>query len=219
MIASKAVPQTIIILCERIDIAAFVDVYIKYLRTQGMGIPKVRIVNLQELENLPQYLENLEQFAEPVNIAKVLVFADASKKRLEKQYFITTALQRSFLQSLEYNFYLFPRKSEKGNWTPGFLEDLLLPTLSQESSEECEFYNLHSVTHEFLFSVQNCRGKGNRFVNTSRNFLYSYLSGTEKFVGLRLGEAAAKGAFDLEHESFKDLKEFLSKLETGQEEF
>ena len=199
MIASKAVPQTIIALCERIDIAAFVDVYIKYLRTQDMEIPKVRIVNLQELETLPQYLDDLEQFLEPANIGKVLVFADASKKRLERQYFITTALQRSFLQDLEYDFYLFPRKSEKGNWTPGFMEDLLLPALSQESSEECEFYNLHSITHEFLFSVQNCRGKGNRFVNTSRNFLYSYLSGTEKFVGLRLGEAAAKGAFDLEN--------------------
>ena len=213
MIASKAVPQTIIALCERIDIAAFVDVYIKYLRTQGMEIPKVRIVNLQELENLLQYLDDLEQFLEPANIGKVLILADASKKRLERQYFITAALQRSLLQNLEYDFYLFPRKSEKGNWTPGFMEDLLLPTLSQESSEECEFYNLHSITHEFLFSVQNCRGKGNRFVNTSRNFLYSYLSGTEKFVGLRLGEAAAKGAFDFEHESFKDLKEFISKLE------
>ncbi len=213
MIASKAVPQTIIALCERIDIAAFVDVYIKYLRTQGMEMPKVRIVNLQELENLPQYLDDLEQFVEPANIGKVLVFADASKKRLERQYFITAALQRSFLQNLEYDFYLFPRKSEKGNWTPGFLEDLLLPTLSQESSEECEFYNLHSVTHEFLFSVQNCRGKDNRFVNSSRNFLYSYLSGTEKFVGMRLGEAAAKGAFDLENEVFKDLREFLTRLE------
>ena len=212
MIASKAVPQTIIVLCERIDIAAVVDVYIKYLRTQGMEIPKVRIVNLQEIENLPQYLENLEQFAEPVNIAKVLVFADASKKRLERQYFITAALQRSFLRNLEYNFYLFPRKSEKGNWTPGFMEDLLLPALSQESSEECEFYNLHSITHEFLFSVQNCRGKGNRFVNASRNFLYSYLSGTEKFVGLRLGEAAAKGAFDLENEVFEDLRKFMNEL-------
>ena len=213
MIVSKAVPQTIIALCERIDIAAFVDVYIKYLRTQGIEIPKVRIVNLQELENLPQYLDDLEQFVEPANIGKVLVFADASKKRLEMQYFITTALQRSFLQDLEYDFYLFPRKSEKGNWTPGFMEDLLLPALSQKSSEECDFYNLHSVTHEFLFSVQNCRGKGNRFVNTSRNFLYSYLSGTEKFVGLRLGEAAAKDAFALGHDGFKDLREFISKLE------
>ena len=212
MTAQKAVPQTIIALCERIDIAAFIDVYIKYLRTQGVEIPKVRIVNLQELENLPQYLDDLEQFVEPANIGKVLILADASKKRLERQYFITAALQRSLLQNLEYDFYLFPRKSEKGNWTPGFMEDLLLPTLSQESSEECEFYNLHSITHEFLFSVQNCRGKGNRFVNISRNFLYSYLSGTEKFVGMRLGEAASKGAFDLEHESFKDLREFLISL-------
>ena len=213
MTAQKAVPKTIIALCERIDIAAFVDVYIKYLRTQGVEIPKVRIINLQELENLPQYLEDLEQFAELANIGKVLIFADATKKRLDTQYFITAALKHSFLQNLEYDFYLFPRKSEKGNWTPGFLEDLLLPALAQESSEECEFYNLHCVTHEFLFSVQNCRGKDNRFVNSSRNFLYSYLSGTEKFVGLRLGEAASKGAFDLENEVFKDLREFLSSLE------
>ena len=208
----KAVPQTIIALCERIDIAAFVDVYIKYLRTQVVGIPKVRIVNLQELENLPQYLEDLGQFAVPANIGKVLIFADATKKRLDVQYFITAALKRSFSQSLEYDFYLFPSKSEKGNWTPGFLEDLLLPALAQESSEECEFYNLHSITHEFIFSVQNCRGKGNRFVNSSRNFLYSYLSGTEKFVGLRLGEAAAKGAFDLGNAVFKDLREFFRSL-------
>ncbi len=213
MSALKAVPQTIIALCERIDIAAFVDVYIKYLRTRGIEIPQVRIITLQELENLPQYLENLEQFVETANIGKVLIFADATKKRLDTQYFIAAALKRSFLQSLEYDLYLFPRKSEKDNWTPGFLEDLLLPALSLESSEECEFYNLHSVTHEFLFSVQNCRGKGNRFANSNRNFLYSYLSGTEKFVGLRLGEAAEKGAFDLENEVFKDLREFLSKLE------
>ena len=212
MSAVKAVPQTIIALCERIDIASFVNVYIKHLRTQGLEIPKVRIINLQELENLHQYLEDLEQFAVPANISKVLIFADATKKRLDTQYFITAALKRSFLQNLEHDFYLFPRKSEKGNWTPGFLEDLLLSALSQESSEECEFYNLHSVTHEFIFSVQNCRGKGNRFVNSSRNFLYSYLSGTEKFVGLRLGEAVARGAFDLEHEGFKDLREFLVKL-------
>ena len=213
MTAQKAVPQTIIALCERIDIAAFVDVYIKYLRNQGMEIPKVRIINLQELENLPKYLEDLEQFAVPANISKVLIFADATKKRLDTQYFITAALKRSFLQNLEYDFYLFPRKSEKGNWTPGFLEDLLLLALAQESSEECEFYNLHCVTHEFLFSVQNCRGKGNRFGNVSRNFLYSYLSGTDKFVGMRLGEAASKGAFDLENEVFRDLREFLIRLE------
>ena len=212
MTAQNAVPQTIIALCERIDIAAFVNVYMQYLRTQGVAIPKVRIVNLQELENLPQYLENIEQFAESANIGKVIVFADASKKRLDRQYFIKASLKRKVLKDLKYDFYLFPRKSEKGNWTPGFMEDLLLQTLKKESSEECEFYNLHSITYEFLFTVQNCRGKDNRFVNMSRNFLYSYLSGTENFVGMRLGEAATKGVFDLEHEVFKDLKKFLKNL-------
>ena len=212
MTAQNAVPQTIIALCERIDIAAFVDAYMQYLRTQGVAIPKVRIVNLQELENLPQYLENLEQFAEPANIGKVIVFADASKKRLDRQYFIKASLKRKVLQDLKYDFYLFPRKSEKGNWTPGFMEDLLLQTLKKESSEECEFYNLHSITHEFLFTVQNCRGKDNRFANISRNFLYSYLSGTENFVGMRLGEAAAKGAFDLNSKYFKDLRDFMNGL-------
>ena len=47
----------------------------------------------------------------------------------------------------------------------------------------------------------------------SRNFLYGYFAGTERFVGLRLGEAATKGAFDLNHEGFKDLREFLTRLE------
>lgn len=213
MTAPNAVPQTIIALCERIDIASFIDAYIKYLQIQGVDIPKVRIVNLQDLENLPQYLDNLKQFKELVNIEKVLVFADATKKRLERQHFITVLLRRSFLQNMKYDFYLFPRKSEAGKWTPGYLEDLLLPTLKKETSEECQFYNLHSITHEFLFTVQNCRGKEHRFINTSRNFLYSYLSGTEKFVGLRLGEATTKGAFDLEDERFADLREFFKILD------
>ena len=186
MIAVKAVPQTIIALCERIDIAAFVDVYIKYLRTQGVEIPQVRIVNLQELENLPQYLENLEQFAKPANIGKVVVFADASKKRLERQYFITASLQRSFLQALEYDFYLFPRKSEKGNWTPGFLEDLLLPTLSQESSEECEFYNLQGITHIPLNFPAKALAKVNLPKNLESNCLFHFYEETNKNHNLKL---------------------------------
>ena len=47
MTALKAVPKQILVLCERLDIAAFVDIYIKYLRTDGVVIPNVRIINLQ----------------------------------------------------------------------------------------------------------------------------------------------------------------------------
>ena len=213
MTAVKAVPNQILVLCERLDIAAFVDVYIKYLRTEGVAIPNVRIINLQCLDNLPQYLQGLEKAEDFSDIEKVMLIADAGIKRLETEHFLYSVKQHSFLVDFDYDLYLFPKKSAAGNWSPGFMEDLLVPALKQETSECCYFYNLHNIAHEYIFSVNNSRGQKNRIVNYSRNFLYGYFAGTEKFVGLRLGEAATKGAFDLNHEGFNDLREFLSKLE------
>lgn len=96
---------------------------------------------------------------------------------------------------------------------PGFLEDLLLQALKQETSEYSNFYNLQNIAREYLFSVNISRSKEKRLQNYNRSFLYSYFAGTEKFVGLRMSEAAAKGAFDLEYKGFKDLREFLTGLE------
>ena len=213
MTAVKAVPQKILVLCERLDIAVFVDVYIKYLRTDGVLIPNVRIINLQCLDNLPQYLQGLEKAEDFSDIGKVLLIADAGIKRLETEHFLYSVKQHSFLVDFDYDLYLFPKKSAAGNWSPGFMEDLLVLALKQETSECCYFYNLRNIAHEYIFSVNNSRGQKNRIVNYSRNFLYGYFAGTEKFVGLRLGEAATRGAFDLNHEGFMDLREFLTRLE------
>ena len=213
MTGVRAVPQKIIVFCERVDIASFVDNYTKYLRKQGNSIPDFRVVNIQKLENLPAYLDKLEQAESFKNIDKIVLIADAGARRLVTEHTIFKAKTNSFLENFNFEVFLFPKKSAAGNWTPGFMEDLLLPALKQDTSECSYFYNLHNITREYIFSVHNSRGKENHFVNYNRNFLYSYFGGTEKFVGLRLGEAAAKGAFDLEHEGFKDLKEFLSKLE------
>ena len=213
MTALKAVPKQILVLCERLDIASFVDVYIKYLRTEGVAIPNVRIINLQCLDNLPQYLQGLEKAEDFSDIGKVLLIADAGIKRLETEHFLYSVKQHSFLVDFDYDLYLFPKKSAAGNWSPGFMEDLLVPALKQETSECCYFYNLNNIAHEYIYSVNNSRGRKNRIVNYSRNFLYGYFAGTEKFVGLRLGEAAARGAFDLKHEGFKDLREFFTRLE------
>ena len=212
MTAHEAVPTQVLVLCERLDIAAFIDVYIKYLRNQGVSIPKVRIINLQCLDNLPQYLQDVKEEELLSEYRKVVLFADAGTKRLETEHFLYSVKQHSFLVDVDYDLYLFPKKSAAGNWSLGFMEDLLVPALKQETSECCYFYNLHNIAHEYIFSVNNSRGKGNRLVNYSRNFLYGYFAGTERFVGLRLGEAAAKGAFDLDHEGFKGLRKFLETL-------
>ena len=212
MIGVRAVPQKIVVLCERIDIASFVDNYTKYLRKQGNNIPEFRIVNIQKLENFPAYLDRLERTESFKSIEKIVLVADAGARRLVTEHFIFKTKKNSFLENFNFELFLFPKKSAAGNWTPGFMEDLLLSALKQDTSECSYFYNLHNITREYIFSVHNSRGKENHFVNYNRNFLYSYFSGTEKFVGLRLGEAAEKGAFDLEHEGFKDLREFLTQL-------
>ena len=139
MTAVKAVPNQILVLCERLDIAAFVDVYIKYLRTEGVAIPNVRIINLQCLDNLPQYLQGLEKAEDFSDIGKVLLIADAGIKRLETEHFLYSVKQHSFLVDFDYELYLFPKKSAAGHWSPGFMEDLLVPALKQETSECCYF--------------------------------------------------------------------------------
>jgi hypothetical protein len=209
MTGVRAVPQKIIVFCERVDIASFVDNYTKYLRKQGHSIPDFRIVNIQKLENFPLYLDRLEKAEGFKSIEKIILIADAGARRLVTEHTIFKAKTNSFLENFNFEVFLFPKKSAAGNWTPGFMEDLLLPALKQDTSECSYFYNLYNITREYIFSVHNSRGKENHFVNYNRNFLYSYFAGTEKFVGLRLGEAAARGAFDLEHEGFKDVREFL----------
>lgn len=213
MTAQGAVQDKIIVLCERLEIAAFVDFYIKYLREQGEAVPQVRIINMQSLESLPLYIQRLQEAEGFANVRKIVLFADAGVKRRVTEHYLFKIKKYSFLQDFNYEVYLFPCKSAVGNWTPGFLEDLLLQALKQETSECSNFYNLQNITREYLFSVNISRGKENRLVNRSRNFLYSYFAGTERFVGLRMSEAAAKGAFDLEYEGFKDLREFLTGLE------
>lgn len=213
MSVQVAVRNKIIALCERIDIATFLDAYTKYLRKQGVAVPELRIVNIKKLDNLPHYLKIIETAEGFENVGKIIIFADAGVKRRETEHFLFKSKKSSFLHKFNHEIFLFPRKSAAGNWTPGFMEELLVPALKHDTSECSYFYNLHNIAHEYIFSVNNSRGKDNHLVNRSRNFLYSYFSGTESFVGMRLGEAAAKGAFNLEYEGFKDLREFLISLD------
>ena len=93
-------------------------------------------------ERAADILEKAEDFSD---IEKVLLIADAGIKRLETEHFLYSVKQHSFLVDFDYDLYLFPKKSVAGNWSPGFMEDLLVPALKQETSECCYFYNLHNI--------------------------------------------------------------------------
>lgn len=213
MTQKKQLSHEIILLCEHIDIAQFISVYIEYLRKQQVEIPAVKIINIGNINKTEQILRQLTEQSWFEEIKKVIIFADATKKRMEREHLLYKVQLHTFLKNFpDYRYFLFPCKSTAGRWQTGFLEDVLLDTLKMETSECCDYYNLRNITEDFLLSVNNDRGKENRFVNHNRHFLCTYLAGTKKYAGLKLAEAAQKGAFDLSSSKFDDLKEVLMAL-------
>ncbi len=213
MTDKKQLSHEIVLLCEHIDIAQFISVYIDYLRKQQVEIPAVKIINIGDINKTEQILQQLTRQSWFGEIKKVIIFADATKKRLDREHQLYKAKLHTFLKDFtDYEYFLFPCKTAAGRWQSGFLEDVLLDTLKMETSEYCNYYNLRNMTEDFLLSVNNDRGRENRFINHNRHFLCTYLAGTKKYAGLKLAEAAQKGAFDLSSSKFDDLKAVLVAL-------
>lgn len=213
MTDKKQLSHKIILLCERLDIAQFISVYIEHLRKRKLHIPAVKIINLGGIGKMTAVLAAITRQPWFSEVEKVILFADATNKRQNREHELYRAQLHSFLKQFAcYSYFLFPHKTAAGRWQAGFLEDVLLAVLKMETSECCNYYNLKNMTDDFLLSVNNARGKEHHLVNYSRHFLCTYLAGTSKYAGLRLAEAAQKGAFDLESGKFKDLREVLMEL-------
>lgn len=202
--------QEVLLLCERTDIAQFLYVYIKHLFKKGVAMNNVQIINFNGLEKLPALLKRLEHLEGCERVRKALIVADSGDSIRSKSQLIGSAIRHSFLAQLEYcQHYFFPGQRSTRGWHHGYLEDVLLEVLQQESSEECGYHNLYNITADFLLSINGCRGRDCQLKNESRHMLCGYLSGTDKYAGMRIAEAAQLGAFDLDNKRFDSLKRYL----------
>lgn len=202
--------EEVLLLCERTDIAQFLHVYIKHLFKQGVPLHNVQIINFESMDKLSLTLKRLENIDGFDKVRKVLIVADSEDNIRSKSNRIGSIVRRSCLVNLEYcRHYFFPGKRSARGWHHGYLEDVLLETLRQDSSEECGYLNLYNITSDFLLSINGCRGRECRLKNESRHLLCGYLAGTDKYAGMRLAEAAQLGAFDLDSKKFDSLKQYL----------
>ena len=203
----------ILLLCERKDIAEFVGAYMRYLFKQGLNLPNLQIINLGNFDELPKFLRYVEENEDIAALRKIRVLVDAGASTRQAQIRLEKIKNESFLAGFgDYDYYLFPGKMHTHYWNKGYLEDALVRSLDRSSSEIAVFENLYNVTQDFLLSVNSCRGLRKRFENHSRHLLHAYLAGTERFVGMSVGEATKAGAFDLEHSDFKSLREMFEAL-------
>ena len=203
----------ILLLCERKDIAEFVGAYMRYLFKQGMNLPNLQIINLGNLEELPKFLRYVEENEDISALRKIRVLVDAGPSTRQAQIRLEKIKNDSFLASFEnYEYYLFPGKMHTHFWNKGYLEDALVRSLERSSAENAVFENLYNVTQDFILSVNSCRGLRKHMENHCRHLLHAYLAGTERFVGMSVGEATKAGAFNLEHSDFQSLKEMFEGL-------
>ena len=176
-------------------------------------MPNMQIVNYQSIDKLDLLTKRLIQLEGREIVRKAVFFADAADERERRMQKFFAVRDNTFFREVEYcTHFFFPGKKATKRWQKGYLEDMLLQSLRQESSECSDYYNLYNVSAEYLQTVNCCRGRENGLMNYSRHLLYTYLAGTERYVGMRLGEAALAGAFDLEHPCYASLKECLQGL-------
>lgn len=205
--------SNILLVCERKEIAGFISSYMQYLVKMGMSLPRLQVISLVNLLELPKflnYIKNTENFA---SLQKIRIFVDAGKSTRETQIKLEKYKNSSFLREFEdLKFYLFPGKTSTGYWSKGYLEDLLLKLLKKQTSEHSTFENLLGITEDYLLSANGCRGGQFRLENHSRHVLYAFFAGTERFVGLNMGEAVRAGAFELEESALEQLKQLFGEL-------
>lgn len=202
----------VVLLCERMDIAQFLQAYCRYLSGRGIALPSVQIINIRNFERLEAVLEQLGKQQDAGCLRRLYVFADGSDCVRNRNLMLYRIGLREFVKRLDdYAYYLFPGRGKGSGWRRGYLEDMLLDALQEATAESEHFMCLRNVAEDFLLCANTCRQRDQHLRIYSRHLLYAYFAATERFVGLRLGEAARIGAFDLEHPRFRNLKRFLLK--------
>lgn len=211
---TSSISSEILVFCERLEIAEFMNAYFKYLLKSGIIFPAIQIINCRSLNKIPSILEKITTLDNQQCVKKVLILADAIPHELQKRKDFLNALGSSkYLRKMGYcKYFFFPGKVSPKRWQQGYLEDMLVKSLVHDNQENQDYYNLLYIIEDYLLSIKNSQMKDKLFTNYSKHLLYTYFSATEKYVGLHLGEAANKGAFSLNHQVFDDLKEYVMEL-------
>lgn len=104
-------------------------------------------------------------------------------------------------------FYLFPGWRDS-HFQDGTLEDLGNATL-RDVDGEASADSLQNCADGYLDELLKVR---HSFRTLHKNRLHAVFSGTDKFVGMKIGEAARAGAFDFSAEAMRGLNERICEM-------
>lgn len=175
---------------------------------------RIQVLNFGGIKELTRYLKNLKKrkFFDEVPAIGIIRDAETNaegaicsiKRSLKINDFSVPPKPYCFVNgNPKVCFGLLPGSKTDGEYDNGALEDLCLQTI--ENSEKV----ILNETDEYLTKVNDI----SQLTHEHKSRLHAYLSAKNKYVGMKIGEAAKAGAWDWNHQALDKLREMMSELE------
>lgn len=173
----------------------------------------IQVQDFGGIKDLDNFLSLLTVLPNYQKVPAILIVRDAEtnsesaiqsiKSSLEKNNFCVPAEPYNYCQGQpSTEFAILPGNiNSNGKYSSGALEDLCMLTVKNSP--------LLEKVDEFLTLIQ----KETPLTHFHKSRLHSYLSVNNKFVGMKIGEAAKAGAWNWEHSALSKLKKAMSDVE------
>ena len=205
-----------LILCEGRDAEEFL---IRYLNSEDLSerpefSSDFQVMDFGGTYELTNYLTILQNMDRYDSVQSLLIIRDSERNAEKAIDEIKHSLDCCKLEvpetpyswrgkSPKVGYLLFPTCDS--NVLPGTLEDLCLSILSEDKGPD--------ILEDILRFMNDLEKKYDRvFQREFKTKLHTYFSVTDKYVSLKIGEAARAGAFNWSSEKLTPLKRFLLEL-------
>lgn len=195
-----------LILCEGVDEKNFLIWYIKYLVQKSFVPDQINIIDLGGIKDISSGLRTITKQEYFNDMKSILIVRDAESDASAAVQSLQNSIQKVFGENvpavnnfkmisnkLKIGFVLLPGEDSIGNFRNGTLEDLCLEIL-KEKEEQISVDILKNTAIDYVNSVQKLRNQ--KFSTVHKNYIHTFFSVTDKFVGSKIGEAAHYGCFD-----------------------
>lgn len=216
----KQIVKSYLILCEGIDVENVMCCYLNsaVLADDAHFSNDIQTFNFGGVEDLPVYMQNLTKMDGYDLVRRIMVLRDAETNVQKAISMVQRAFRINGLpvpgsvhcwekgydshgQSISTAFSLLPTCDS--NPTEGALEDLCWEILKDQHARK-----MREDVQGFIEDIKHKYGTVSTHEHKSR--LHTYFSVNERFISLKIGEAAAAGAFEWNSEKLKELKKLIS---------
>ena len=214
---AKIVKQNVIF-CEGVDERNFLIYYLnsEEMKEYPIFSNDIQVIDFGGNEELKSKLELLRISPGFNQIKFLFIIRDAESDAKKAVAQIRSSLRKNGLpvpkgpgewesaeDGITIGFLLFPTCDDTAD--AGTLEDLCLSILKQP-----DHFTMTEEIHKFLEHLR--REYQREFPHEHKTKLHTYFSITDKFIGMKIGEAANAQAFDWNSPNLEFLKNFLLKM-------